>query len=79
MGIEIPRVNGNFEGGEGGGTLSCAEMAEVEPIKLPFGMWTCVGPRNHVLDGVHIGTTWRIRLNRPCADAALCQIPLTTC
>jgi len=21
----------------------------------------------HVLDGVHIGETWRIRLNRPCA------------
>jgi len=28
-----------------------------------------VGPRNHVLDGVHIGATWRIRLNRPCAAA----------
>jgi len=22
-----------------------------EPITMPFGMWTLVGPRNHVLDG----------------------------
>jgi len=22
-----------------------------EPIKVPFGLWTCVGPRNRVLDG----------------------------
>ena len=22
-----------------------------EPIKMPFGMWTRVGPRKHVLDG----------------------------
>jgi len=30
--------------------------------------------------GVHIGATWRIRLNRPCAAAkTLCQITLTTC
>jgi len=26
-----------------------------------------MGPRKHVLDGVHIGATWRIRLNRQCA------------
>jgi len=25
-----------------------------EPIKMPFGMWTRVGPRNYVLDGVQI-------------------------
>jgi len=25
-----------------------------EPIKIPFGVWTQVGPRNHVLDGVQI-------------------------
>ena len=61
MGIEIPRVNGNFEGGEGGGTLSCAEMAEVEPIKLPFGMWTCVGPR---------------KLKEPCRLLVGVQIPM---
>jgi len=23
----------------------------VEPIKMPFGLWTLVGHRNHVLDG----------------------------
>ena len=40
-----------------------------EPIKMPFGMWTRVGPRKHVLDGVHIGTTCRIQLNRPGAAA----------
>ena len=26
----------------------------VEPIKMPFEMWTQVGPRNHLLDGVQI-------------------------
>jgi len=40
-----------------------------QPIKMPSGMWTRVGPRKHVLDGGLIGTTWRIRLNRPCAAA----------
>jgi len=30
---------------------------------------------------VHIGATWRMRLNRPCAAAmrSFCQITLTTC
>jgi len=32
-----------------------------------------------VLDGVHIGATWRIRLNCPGTAAALYQITLTTC
>jgi len=27
----------------------CAKTAQ--PIKLPFGLWTRMGPRNHVLDG----------------------------
>jgi len=27
---------------------------KAEPIKMPFGMWTRVSPRNHVLDGVQI-------------------------
>jgi len=22
-----------------------------EPIEMPFGLWTHMGPRNHVLDG----------------------------
>jgi len=29
--------------------VSCAETAE--PIDLLFGLWTRMGPRNHVLDG----------------------------
>jgi len=40
-----------------------------EPIEMPFGMWTWVDGSKHVLDGVHIGASWRIRLNRPCAAA----------
>jgi len=46
------------------------------PTEMPFGLWTPAGPRNHVLDTVHVGAIWPIRLNRPCAagDAALCQI-----
>jgi len=42
-----------------------------EPIEMPFGRWARVGPRKHVglLDGVHIGATLRIQLNRPCAAA----------
>jgi len=27
------------------------------PIEMPFVMWTEVGPRKHVLDGLHIGAT----------------------
>jgi len=45
--------------------VSLAETAE--PFDIPFGMWTRVGPRNHVLDGMHIDATWRIRLNHSCA------------
>jgi len=45
----------------------------VRPAKTtePLGTCTSVGPTNHVfvLDGVHIGATWWIRLNRPCALA----------
>jgi len=26
----------------------------VEPIEMPSGLWTRVGPGNHVLDEVHI-------------------------
>jgi len=57
-----------------------------EQIEMPFGLCNGVDPRKHVLHGVHIGATGRIRLNRPCSggpneaggDAALCQITLTT-
>ena len=33
-----------------GTRVSCAKTAE--PIQMPFGGLTYVGPRNHVLDGV---------------------------
>jgi len=47
--------------------VNCVKMAE--PIEMPFGMWTWMGPTKHVLHGVHIGATWRIRLNRSRAAA----------
>jgi len=52
-----------------------------EPIEMPFGAWTRVDPRNHVLDG---GARWRNLANTiepsVCGgDAALRQITLTTC
>jgi len=49
---------GNFERGKvahckckvwGRSAMSCAKMAE--PIEMPFGLRTWMGPRNHVLDG----------------------------
>jgi len=45
--------------------MSPAKRAEL--IEMPFGTWTWVGRRKHVLDEVHIGETWQIRLNRPCS------------
>jgi len=47
--------------------VSCAETAV--PVEMKFVTLSQVGPGNHVLDGVHIGASWRIRLNRPCAAA----------
>jgi len=47
--------------------VSCAKTAE--PIDMPFGFCTPVGPRKYVLGGAHTGATWRILLNRPCAAA----------
>ena len=34
--------------------VSCAKVAQ--PIEMPFGVWTRVGPRKHVLGG---GAQWR--------------------
>ena len=47
-----------------------------QPIEMPFGLWTRVGPRKHVLDRVHTDTTWRIPLNCPYVAAMrpFCQI-----
>jgi len=25
-----------------------------EPIKMPFGLWSLLGPKKHVLDGIQI-------------------------
>jgi len=40
-----------------------------ELIEMQFGLWTRVRPSKHVLDGVHNGATWQIRLNYTCAAA----------
>ena len=55
--------------------MTCAKMAE------PIEMLSWVGPRIHILDGVHISDTWQIRLNCPCAAAmrSFCQITSNTC
>jgi len=29
-----------------------------EPVEMPFGLWTLVSPRNHLLDG-GAGTPWK--------------------
>jgi len=58
--------------------VSCAET--VEPIDLPFGLWTPVGQSKHEFSRIrqvaavfhmvgHIGATWRIRLKGPSAAA----------
>jgi len=44
--------------------MSCAKMAE--PIEMPFGLWTRMGRKKHVLGAMHTGATWQIPLNRPC-------------
>jgi len=73
MGFQIPTRKGNFEGAshckvyKGPSAVSCAKTAE--PIEMPFVMCTRVASGKHVLDGVHIGAIWRIRLNRPSAAA----------
>ena len=54
--------------------VSCAKTAE--PIEMLFGLWFRVGPKKHVLGGVHSGPIWRIPLNRRRAAAMRpsCQI-----
>jgi len=72
-----PRVIGKSDRTLGLPATSCAEMAE--PIEMPFGLWTWVGPRKDV--GCTPSTIWQIPLNRPCAAAMrhFCQIILITC
>jgi len=47
--------------------VSCAKTAV--PIEMQYGMLSPVGSRNHVLDGMRTGATWRIRLKRSLAAA----------
>jgi len=49
-----------------------------EQIEMPFGLRVWVGPRKHLLGGVHSGATWQIPLNRPCVAAVwpFCQTRL---
>ena len=58
MGSKFFIRRGNFEGKgaahckiPGHSAVSCAKIAE--SIEIPFGMWTRVGPRKHILDRVH--------------------------
>jgi len=47
-----------------------------EPIEMPFGLWTRMGPRKHLLHG---GAHWLQLVNtiEPAAMRPLCQITLT--
>ena len=63
MGVQIPMVRGNFEERKGRPVVKnmgtfCRELCKTaEPIEMPVWTWTGVGPRKHLLDGVHIGAT----------------------
>jgi len=52
-GSRSPHAKGQFLGQRTWPGMSCAKMAE--PIEILFGLWTQVGPRKHVLGGVHTG------------------------
>jgi len=62
--------------------LLSAVQKTVEPIDLPFGLWTRLGQRKHKFNAL---VRWRRNVaitTEPsvcCGDAALCQITLTTC
>jgi len=57
--------------------VSCAKMAK--PIEMPFGLWTQVGRRKHVLDGGGLMQTANMTEPSVCGgDAALCQITLSS-
>jgi len=60
--------------------VSCAKMAK--PIEMPFGLWTRVGPRKHMV-GVTLAPPgiyhWPVH-NFICGgDAACCLITLSSC
>jgi len=45
---------GNFKRGKDLPVVKCSCAKMAERIDMPFGIWTWVGPRNHVLEGVQI-------------------------
>jgi len=62
-------------------TVNHAKTAE--PIEVLFGIWTRMGPRNHVLQGggrisQEKGQFWRVLRIGPC-DATIRQTSSTTC
>jgi len=69
MGVQISHNKGQIFRSNGVahlniyGECSIGSGKTVELIELPFGMVSGVGLRNHALDGMHIGTTWKIWLN----------------
>ena len=60
MAVHIPCMGrGNFEEWEGPPIVKCRDTAVIctktaEPIEITFGLWAQMGPRNYVLDEVHI-------------------------
>jgi len=61
--VQVSHGKGNF-GGKGQPIVKYRDAAvshakPAEPIEMPFGLWTRVGPRNHVglLDGVQVTHT----------------------
>ena len=51
-------------------TTSPANAKMAELIEMLFVVLTHMDAKNHVLDGVHMGTTWQIQFNDPAAAAA---------
>ena len=53
-----------------------------EPTEMPFGMWTWLGPRKHVLDGCTLWPPgeydWTVRMRQRCG-LTVCEITWTTC
>jgi len=45
-------------------TQSDSAEGRIGTVQMPIGPWG-------VIDGVHIGTTWQIRLNHPCGGDAV--------
>ena len=71
-GSNSPTQRDNFEGKRGSEGTLCRELCKkTEPLEIPFGIWTLVGPRNHMLDGHCILAEpceydWIVRVWRRC-------------